>query len=71
MTVLRREPNNSKREDHNVKLTLFEVSSGRQDVFVYTESDILSTEQQEELKKPRANVNNIFKAAIDLRLRIK
>lgn len=42
LTLLRRDKLDGKFEDYNVKLTLFEIMSGRQDVFVYTESEILS-----------------------------
>ena len=71
LSLLRREKQDGKFEDYNVKLTLFEVMSGRQDIFVYTESEILSQEQQEELAKGKTEVSGIFKKAIDSRLKIK
>lgn len=71
LTLLRRDKNEEKLEDHNLKLTLFETSSGRQDVFVYTEKEILSDTQLADLTKGRSNVNVLFKKAIDSRLKIK
>ena len=49
LTLLRREKIEGKYEDYNIKLTLFEIQSGRQDIFVYTEKEILSKEQQDQL----------------------
>lgn len=45
LSLLRREKVEGNYEDYNVKLSLFEITSGRQDVFVFTEREILSKEQ--------------------------
>jgi len=52
-------------------LTLFEIESGKQVVFIYTEKEVLSEEELEELTKPRSDPKVIFKKAVDIRLRIK
>lgn len=44
MNLLYREKVESSEADHNVKVTLFDINSGRQDVFVYTEKEILNEE---------------------------
>ena len=44
LSLLRRDKQEGRFEDYNIKLTLFEITTGRQDVFVYTESQILSEE---------------------------
>ena len=71
LTLLRRAKIESKFEDYNIKITLFEIMSGRQDVFVYTEKEILSQDQQDELAKGKTDISVIFKKATDSRLKIK
>ena len=71
VTLLRRDQGEGSAEDHNIKLTLFEIVSGRQDVFVYTEKDVLSDDQINELAKSPNQIKTIFKNAVDTRLRIK
>lgn len=71
VTLLRRDQGEGSAEDHNIKLTLFEIVSGRQDVFVYTEKDVLSEDQINELAKSPNQIKTIFKNAVDTRLRIK
>ena len=70
LTLLRREKEQGK-VDHNVKLTLFAISTGTQDVFVFTEREVLSNEQLEQLRLKKLDIKVIFKNAIDARLRIK
>jgi hypothetical protein len=50
---------------------MFETTTGSQDVFIYSESDILSDSQMSEMKDKRADHSLIFKRAIDARLVIK
>lgn len=71
VTLLRKQLEEGAKDDHSIKLTLFEIESGKQDVFIYTEKEVLSEEELEELTKPRSDPKVIFKKAVDIRLRIK
>jgi len=77
ITLLRKtkDPNEEKaegsHEENNIKLTLFDIASGNQDVFIFQEKEVLARDQLEELVKKKCDVKLIFKKAVDARLRIK
>ena len=41
VTLLRKNLEEGAKDRHNVKLTLFEIESGKQDMFIFTEYDVL------------------------------
>ena len=69
--VLRRQPEDCEEDQPNIQVNLFETNSGVQEVFVFFDDDILSSEQLAQLRGPRVDKALLFKTAVDLRLRIK
>ena len=69
--ILRKAPDELGQQHPNIKLNLFETNSGLQEVFVFNDSDVLSSDQIEKLKDPRADKSLLFKQAVDSRLRVK
>ena len=69
--ILRKAPDESGQNHQNIKLNLVEINSGLQEVFVFSDSDVLTPNQLEKLKNPRADKSLLFKEAVDTRLRVK
>lgn len=61
VSLLRKDPDSpacegSDENENNVKLTLFDIATGNQDVFIFQEKEVLSRQQMEDLKKNKTSV---------------
>ena len=71
VNMLRKQPEDCEEAQPNVQVNLFETNSGMQDVFVFHDEEILSSDQLAKLNDPKEDKALLFKTAVDLRLRIK